>query len=38
MRLWHIWNAIGCPVLALRGSESHSLPAKTAVAMQKCGL
>ncbi len=37
IRLWHIWDAIACPVLLLRGAESPILSAKTAAAMQKRG-
>jgi pimeloyl-ACP methyl ester carboxylesterase len=37
LRLWHIWDAVSCPVLVLRGAKSHSLSAKTAAAMQKHG-
>lgn len=37
LRLWHIWDAISCPVLVLRGADSPILSAKTAAKMQKRG-
>ncbi len=37
LRLWHIWDAINCPVLILRGADSPILSAKTAAKMQKRG-
>ncbi|MDP7456441.1 MAG: alpha/beta hydrolase [Alphaproteobacteria bacterium] len=35
LRLWHVWDAIACPVLVLRGAESPILSAKVAETMQK---
>ena len=37
LRLWHVWDAIACPVLVLRGAESPVLSAKVAETMQKRG-
>jgi len=37
LRLWHVWDAIACPVLLLRGAESPILSAKVAETMQKRG-
>ncbi len=37
LRLWHVWDAISCPVLLLRGAESPVLSAKVAETMQKRG-
>jgi pimeloyl-ACP methyl ester carboxylesterase len=33
--LWAIWNAVRCPVLALRGAESEVLPRATVEEMQR---
>ena len=35
--LWAVWDAVRCPVLLLRGSESDVLPAGIAAAMQSRG-
>jgi pimeloyl-ACP methyl ester carboxylesterase len=35
--MWKVWDAIGCPVLALRGAESDLLTAETAAEMQTRG-
>ncbi len=35
--LWAVWDAVRCPVLLLRGSESDVLPADIAAAMQSRG-
>lgn len=35
--LWHIWDALRCPALVLRGAESDVLPADTARAMTERG-
>jgi pimeloyl-ACP methyl ester carboxylesterase len=35
--LWHIWDALRCPTLLLRGKDSDVLPADTAQAMTQRG-
>jgi pimeloyl-ACP methyl ester carboxylesterase len=35
--LWAVWDAVRCPVLLLRGSESDVLPAEIAAAMRNRG-
>ena len=35
--LWHVWDHVECPVLAIRGAESDLLTSRTLAEMQKRG-